>query len=126
MADGEDIQSPKSINTEDDMATVTVKLEIPNFTVKKKFMGKAVPKPGESQADVNFKSMGFEFQASITKKGVTTKYHYKVNKLPGEIDIDNCQTKYKEGLVTLILAKKEESSWAVMLSKNGLDQAPDE
>lgn len=29
--------------------------------------------------------------ASVTKKGKTTKFYHKVNKLPGEIDPEKCQ-----------------------------------
>ena len=33
---------------------------------------------------------------------------------------------YKKELVILTLVKTEETTWAVVLSQNGLDQAPDE
>ncbi|KAL4225362.1 hypothetical protein ACF0H5_016051 [Mactra antiquata] len=132
MADGGDFEDPLSVNHEEsnDFSKVTVKLQIPQFTVEKKFSlfkGKSKPKPkaGESEADVIFDDWGFKVQAAVTKKGKTTKYFYKVNKLPGEISKDDCTFEFDKEIIILNLVKKEADTWVAKL-ENGLDQEPDD
>ncbi|XP_053384909.1 uncharacterized protein LOC123536380 [Mercenaria mercenaria] len=107
------------------MSKVTVTLVIPNLAVEKKLFGAAKPKPGESEVDVKFDTTSLEVNAAVTKKGKTTKYHYKVNKLPGEIDPDQCKVEYKKEIVILTMGKTDTTTWAVKM-RNGLDQAPSE
>lgn len=114
------------VNAEEsaDLTKVIVKLVIPNLTMQKSLFGHPKPKPGVSDVDVKFDTQSLEVTAAVTFKGNTTKYHYKVNKLPGVIHPDKCTIEYKKEQIILTLIKQEVSTWAVMLSKNGLEQAP--
>ncbi|XP_052798831.1 uncharacterized protein LOC128230529 [Mya arenaria] len=127
MAEDAEMKTPSSVNTEeaDDLTTATVKMEIPGFQVQSGIFAKPKPKAGKSNADVKYESMSLELSADVTAGSKTTKYFYKVNKLPGEIDPDKSTVEYKKGMIILKMVKRDLTSWAVML-RNGLDQAPDD
>ncbi|WAR03676.1 hypothetical protein MAR_010234, partial [Mya arenaria] len=96
MAEDAEMKTPSSVNTEeaDDLTTATVKMEIPGFQVQSGIFAKPKPKAGKSNADVKYESMSLELSADVTAGSKTTKYFYKVNKLPGEIDPDKSTVEY--------------------------------
>ncbi|KAK3602105.1 hypothetical protein CHS0354_030454 [Potamilus streckersoni] len=125
----EDIRGPHAVTSEEiDVDTVRVVLIIPGLEVEKRFLGSAHPKKG-TVVDVQFGDSTLEVKADVKdKKGQVIKYEFKVCQLPGLINKDKCKTEYKKEQIILTLVKNEDfrNSWAVVLSKNGLEQAADD
>nr|XP_022292017.1 uncharacterized protein LOC111103224 [Crassostrea virginica] len=107
-----------------DLSTIRVVVIVPELTMKKSLFSKEPTK--NCKVNVKPDTRSLEVTADIEEKGdKVIKYAYKANKLPGDIVPDNCKTEYKKGQVIVFLKKSEECSWAVQLSKSGLDQDPD-
>ncbi|XP_048731215.1 uncharacterized protein LOC125648280 [Ostrea edulis] len=119
-----DTRIPTVAAEEIDLSTVRVVVIIPELTVKSPLFGAKEPSKN-CTVEITPETRSLQVSVDIKEKdGKVIKYAYKANKLPGDIDT-NCKTEYKKGQVILILKKKEEYSWAVQLSKSGLDQEPD-
>ncbi|XP_062568181.1 uncharacterized protein LOC134230399 [Saccostrea cucullata] len=119
-----DTRIPTVAAEEIDLTTVRVVVIVPELTLKTKVFGAKEPSKN-CKVEVKPETRSLQFTAEIEEKGgKVIKYEYKANKLPGDIE-PNCKPEFKKGQVILNLKKKEESSWAVQLSKNGLDQDPD-
>ncbi|XP_011420572.2 uncharacterized protein [Magallana gigas] len=119
-----DTRIPTVAAEEVDLTSIRVVVIVPELTMKKSFFSKEPAK--NCQVNVKPNARTLEVTVDIEEKGgKMIKYAYKANKLPGDIDPDGCKTEYKKGQVIIFLKKKEETSWAVPLSKNGLDQDPD-
>ncbi|KAJ8298825.1 hypothetical protein KUTeg_022885 [Tegillarca granosa] len=126
MADsGEEI--PTATTEETDLNFIRTTIIIPGLQTKKELLLVGTQKP-DKNADIktDFQCRSFEVTAEIkNKKGVVKKYRYKIKKLPGEIVPEKCKVEFKKELIICHLAKKEEESWAVQLSKSGLEQDMD-
>ncbi|KAL5007509.1 hypothetical protein ScPMuIL_007338 [Solemya velum] len=132
MADGEgdnSVRSPQAVTSEEmNLSTIRVVLIIPGIQVKKRyrFLGPSVPSK-ETDVSITFGTQSLQVSADVTnKRGAVTKFKYNVKKLPGEILKDKCKTEYKKDQIVLTLVKAEELSWAVQLSRSGLEQEVDE
>ena len=107
-----------------DLTTIRSVVLIPDLEVSLKLFGAAKPKKNVT-VTTKFETNSLEVTAVVTKNEKENKFRYSVKKLPGDIVPEKCKTEYKRGQVILNLHKAEESSWAVQLSKRGLEQAED-
>ncbi|VDI28305.1 Hypothetical predicted protein [Mytilus galloprovincialis] len=124
MAEGEEFRIPTVTAEEIDLTTIRAVVIIPDLEVTSKVFGAAKPKKNATVVP-KFENNSFEVTAVVKKKEKENKFRYTVKKLPGDIVPEKCKTEYKKEQVILLLHKAEESSWAVQLSKRGLEQAED-
>ncbi|BFZ04156.1 hypothetical protein BsWGS_07195 [Bradybaena similaris] len=124
MAGARSVEKPTEIIDKETPSEIKIILLVDDLCVSW-FGNKQKPKNG--MVDVTFLKRGFDMLAILKDKdGKEVKWHYRIKRLPGEIDIEKCKASWKvdTGMVVINLIKKEERSWSSML-RNGLEQCHD-
>ncbi|XP_076115518.1 uncharacterized protein LOC143083168 [Mytilus galloprovincialis] len=124
MAEKEEYTIPDAITEEISSKIVETYISIPGLEVKWKIPGIGTAElKNNCSVTPTFNTESLEVVAVVKKdNGVEHKYKYTVQKLPGEIIPSECSTKFKDGQITIVLKKANQSSWEVLLQR-GLEQA---